>query len=161
MDDVWPQFLHPYPLSATYHLVAAKPSPDALWGIYLVDVFDNMVLIEEVPGNALLWPIPMQQDTPKPPVIASRVNVEDSEGRMLVTDITQGGSHAGDRTQPYPAPHRRKCMRRSATATKRMQKPFVKRSGCWGWAILSACAARRIKNLNELATRSASRSGTR
>ena len=38
VDGVWPQFLMPWPLSAKYHLVAAKLRPDSLWGIYLVDV---------------------------------------------------------------------------------------------------------------------------
>ena len=61
VDGVWPQFLMPWPLSAKYHLVAAKLQPDALWGIYLVDVFDNLTLITEVEGAALLWPIALRK----------------------------------------------------------------------------------------------------
>ena len=34
--------MKPYPLSEKYFLVACKPAKDALWGIYLVDVFDNL-----------------------------------------------------------------------------------------------------------------------
>jgi hypothetical protein len=38
-----PKFTHPAPLSDKYFLVAAKPTPDSLFGIYFVDVFDNMI----------------------------------------------------------------------------------------------------------------------
>ena len=41
--DSWPKFLHPYPLSEKYALVSGKPTPESLWGIYLVDVFDNVM----------------------------------------------------------------------------------------------------------------------
>ena len=36
-----------------------KPTPQSLWGIYLVDVFDNMTLIAEVEGAALFEPQPL------------------------------------------------------------------------------------------------------
>ena len=57
-EHSWPKFLHPYPLSENYFLVSCKPTPDSLWGIYLVDVFDNMVLLKEVERHALLEPSP-------------------------------------------------------------------------------------------------------
>ena len=60
----WPKFLHPYPLSQRYFLVACKPTPQALWGIYLVDIFDNFVLIHEVPSYAcLLYTSPSPRDS--------------------------------------------------------------------------------------------------
>lgn len=68
VDGVWPQFAMPCPLSPNYHLVAAKPRPDALWGLYLADVFDNLTLIHEVEGAALLWPLAVQPQA-RPPVI--------------------------------------------------------------------------------------------
>ena len=89
VDDVWPQFLMPWPLSAKYHLVAAKLRPDALWGIYLVDVFDNITLIKEVEGAALLWPIPLQK-TVRPPVLADRVDLASNESTVFITDIYAG-----------------------------------------------------------------------
>ena len=46
-DGCWPRFLHPWPLNDTYYLVAMKATPNSLWGIYLVDTFDNMTLITE------------------------------------------------------------------------------------------------------------------
>ncbi|MBI9060817.1 MAG: NPCBM/NEW2 domain-containing protein, partial [Marinilabiliaceae bacterium] len=57
VDGVWPQFLAPYPLDENFFLVTAKLSPEALWGIYLVDVFDNMTLIAEQEGEALMYPM--------------------------------------------------------------------------------------------------------
>ena len=53
-EHSWPKFLHPFPLSEKYFLVACKPEPDSLWGIYLVDVFDNLVLVREE-EDALCW----------------------------------------------------------------------------------------------------------
>ena len=44
-EHSWPKFLHPDPLSDKYFLVAGKPEPDSLLGIYLVDVLDNHVLV--------------------------------------------------------------------------------------------------------------------
>ncbi|MGL5729494.1 MAG: TolB family protein, partial [Bacteroidales bacterium] len=45
VDGVWPQFLKPQPLNKDYHIVTAKLAPNTLWGIYLVDKFDNLTLI--------------------------------------------------------------------------------------------------------------------
>jgi hypothetical protein len=44
----WPKFLHPFPLSEKYFLVAAWPNAKANWGIYLADVFDNLTLLRAV-----------------------------------------------------------------------------------------------------------------
>ncbi|RMF94739.1 MAG: formylglycine-generating enzyme family protein, partial [Planctomycetota bacterium] len=46
-EHSWPKFLHPYPISEKQFIVSCKPTPDSLWGIYLVDIYDNMVLIKE------------------------------------------------------------------------------------------------------------------
>ncbi|MCK5806132.1 MAG: hypothetical protein KAI66_25085, partial [Lentisphaeria bacterium] len=48
VDKSWPKYLHPYPLNETYILTACKPTPTSLWGIYLADRFDNLVLIREL-----------------------------------------------------------------------------------------------------------------
>ncbi|TWU39776.1 HzsA-related protein [Novipirellula artificiosorum] len=73
-------------------LVALCPSQrthDSLWGIYLVDVFDNITLIKEVEGSAILEPIPLQS-TPRPPVILDRVLPDAKEASVFLTDIYQG-----------------------------------------------------------------------
>ncbi len=89
-DGVWPQFLHPYPLSDKYHLVTAKPSPGALWGVYLVDVFDNMTLIKEIETAALLEPVPFRA-TPRPPVIPDKSIPGRKDAIAYLADIHQGG----------------------------------------------------------------------
>lgn len=85
----YPKFLHPYPLSEKYFLVAAKPAPEDLWGIYLVDTFDNMTLIMEAEGNALLEPVPLRK-TAKPPVIPSRVDPSRNHGLVYISDVYNG-----------------------------------------------------------------------
>ena len=87
--ETYPKFLHPYPLSENYYLAAAKPTPDDQWGIYLVDVFDNMTLIKEAEGQALLEPIPLRK-TRKPPVIPDRTDPKRDDGLVYVSDVYTG-----------------------------------------------------------------------
>ena len=79
VDGSWPRFLHPYPLSEKYFLVSCKPTPNANWGIYLVDTFDNFVLLAEQPGYAMLEPVPLRK-TATPPVIPDRVDLATRQG---------------------------------------------------------------------------------
>ncbi len=89
VNGVWPQFLHPYPLSDKYFLVSAKLDADSLWGIYLVDVFDNMTLIAETEGVGLFEPLPMQARK-RPPVIADKVDLSQKEAIVFLTDVYRG-----------------------------------------------------------------------
>ncbi len=90
----WPKFLHPYPLSDKYFLVASKPNPQSEWGIYLVDTFDNMVLIKEQPGHAVLEPIPLRR-SPTPPTIPSKVNLAQKDALVYIPDIYVGNGLKG------------------------------------------------------------------
>ena len=54
VDESWPKFLHPYPLSRDLHLAAVQLNRADKYGIYLVDTFDNFVLLHEEPGWAML-----------------------------------------------------------------------------------------------------------
>ena len=94
VDGVWPQFIKPFPLDDKYFLVAAKLSPTSLWGIYLVDVYDNLTLIAEYPGEGLIQPIPVVKRA-TPPVIPDRVNLEDKESTIFIQDIYEGEGLAG------------------------------------------------------------------
>jgi len=85
----WPKYLHPYPLSEKYFLVSCKPTPASNWGIYLADVFDNLTLIKEVPGYALLEPIPLRPTT-RPPVLADRVDTKRKDALVYLTDVYAG-----------------------------------------------------------------------
>ena len=90
----WPKFLHPYPLSDKYFLVSCKPTPGSRWGLYLVDVFDNMTLIKESDTHALLEPLPLRA-TPRPPVIAPKVDLTRKDATVFVSDVYQGKGLAG------------------------------------------------------------------
>ncbi|HOD79892.1 MAG: Formylglycine-generating sulfatase enzyme [Planctomycetes bacterium ADurb.Bin126] len=88
-DGVFPQFLHPWPLSEKYFLVSCRPAPHSPWGVYLVDVFDNMLLLKESPGQALLEPIPLAP-APRPPVIADRVDLARNDAVVYMSDVYRG-----------------------------------------------------------------------
>ncbi len=90
----WPKFLHPYPLSDKYFLTACKPTPGSRWGIYLADVFDNLTLIKEVDGYALLEPIPLRA-TARPPVIPNKVDPTRRDALVYLADIYRGPGLVG------------------------------------------------------------------
>ena len=92
--ESWPKFLHPWPLSEKYFLVACKPSPRAPWGIYLADVFDNLLPLKQLPDFALLEPLPLRKSA-RPPVIPERVNPARTEALVVVQDIYAGDGLRG------------------------------------------------------------------
>jgi formylglycine-generating enzyme required for sulfatase activity len=94
VDDSWPKFIAPWPLNENYFIVSCKPSPKAEWGIYLVDTFDNMLLLHEEPGYAMLHPTPMKK-TVTPPVIPDRVDLTQEEGVVYMQDVYEGPGLAG------------------------------------------------------------------
>ncbi|MFQ5807978.1 MAG: SUMF1/EgtB/PvdO family nonheme iron enzyme [Armatimonadota bacterium] len=94
VDDSWPKFLHPYPLSDKYFLVAAQPRARAPWGIYLVDVFDNMVPVHVEPEHDLFEPIPLKK-RPRPHVIPDRVRLDRDDGVVYLHDVYAGPGLAG------------------------------------------------------------------
>ncbi|MDR0704466.1 MAG: SUMF1/EgtB/PvdO family nonheme iron enzyme [Planctomycetaceae bacterium] len=90
----WPKFTHPAPLSEKYFLVAAKPKPDSLFGIYFVDVFDNMILLKELSGNALVEPLPLTSRS-RPPVITDRIDPNRDDAHIFISDIYEGPGLTG------------------------------------------------------------------
>ncbi len=89
VNNSWPKFLHPYPLSEKYFIVSAKSASESLWGIYLVDIFDNSLLLVEQAGQALLEPVPIRK-TPPPPVIPDKVDPKRKDALVYLLDIYQG-----------------------------------------------------------------------
>lgn len=89
VDEAWPKFLHPYPLSEDDFLVAAQPAPGALWGIYLVDSDDNMTLLSQEPGFAYFEPTPLIERE-KPPMPAERVDLSRTDATVFLADIYEG-----------------------------------------------------------------------
>ncbi|MEE9603049.1 MAG: SUMF1/EgtB/PvdO family nonheme iron enzyme, partial [Thermoguttaceae bacterium] len=94
VDNSWPKFLHPYPLSDKYFLAASKPNKTARWGIYLVDIFDNMVLLREEPGYVLFEPVPLRK-TKSPPLIADKVDTSRQDAVVYLQDVHFGRAMAG------------------------------------------------------------------
>ncbi|MEI7954802.1 MAG: SUMF1/EgtB/PvdO family nonheme iron enzyme [Verrucomicrobiota bacterium] len=92
VDSAFPRFLHPYPLSDKYFLASCNLKGS--WGIYLVDVFDNLLLLKKDDGAMLLEPVPFRK-TVTPPVIPDRIVPDSKEATMLITDIYAGGGLAG------------------------------------------------------------------
>ncbi len=94
VNNSWPRFLHPYPLSEKYYLTACQPDAKSPWGIYLVDVFDNLVPICVEPGVAMLEPVPLQK-TKRPPVIPERIDPRRKDGIVSLSDVYAGGGLKG------------------------------------------------------------------
>ena len=88
-DESWPKYLHPFPLSEDYYLVAAKPDRNALWGLYLVDRFDNMYLLAENENFACFEPVPWRE-TDRPPVIQDRVDLSRDDATVYCADVYFG-----------------------------------------------------------------------
>ncbi|BDD07420.1 HzsA-related protein [Aureibacter tunicatorum] len=89
VEGVWPQFLKPYPLDENYFIVTCKPTADALWGLYLVDRFDNMTLVYEEEGAGYIDIQPVRKQK-VPPVIPEKVQLKDKESTVYIQDIYQG-----------------------------------------------------------------------
>lgn len=89
VNGVWPQFIKPTPLNDSYFLVAAKLTPNDLWGIYLVDVFDNVTCLQKVEGEGYISPILLSQTT-MPPAIPDRVKLNEKEATVFIQDIYEG-----------------------------------------------------------------------
>ena len=89
VDSSWPKFLHPYPLSEKYFLTAMQPDPTALWGIYLVDTFDNLLLLKEEPGFRLFEPVPIRKRK-RPPVVPDKIDPRRQDALVYLSDIYTG-----------------------------------------------------------------------
>ncbi|MBL7222725.1 MAG: SUMF1/EgtB/PvdO family nonheme iron enzyme, partial [Candidatus Brocadiae bacterium] len=97
--DEWPRFATPYPLAepgthrgaGKYFLAAVKMTPHSPWGLYLVDVFDNMTpLLMGGYSN----PIPLRP-RPRPPVIPSKVDLARKDAVVYMVDVYEGAGIKG------------------------------------------------------------------
>lgn len=93
----WPRFLTPYPLGSSprkdgagkFFLAAMRASNEDLWGIYLVDVFDNMMLLCQLEGASLTEPIRLEKRI-LPPVYPDSVVPGEKTCTVHVADIYNG-----------------------------------------------------------------------
>ncbi|MBN2449277.1 MAG: SUMF1/EgtB/PvdO family nonheme iron enzyme [Lentisphaeria bacterium] len=96
VDESWPKFLHPFPLggadgrgSGVAFLVAMQPHAGALWGLYLVDIFDNLHLLRQESGYALFEPLPLKP-MPAPPAVPDKTDPVRRDGLVYLADIYRG-----------------------------------------------------------------------
>ena len=93
-DGVWPHFLQPYPLNEKYFIVSMKATPNSLWGLYLVDIYGNLTLIEQQEEAAYIEPFLAEAKT-TPPVIPDRVNMDSKTATVFLQDVYEGGGLKG------------------------------------------------------------------
>jgi len=89
VNNSWPRFLHPFPLSGKYFLVSCQPAPGRPWGLYLADVFDSLLCLREEPGFGLFEPLPLRPSDP-PPVIPDRTRPETRDALVYLADVYTG-----------------------------------------------------------------------
>ena len=89
VNSSWPKFLHPFPLSEKYFLVSSQPTKNSLWGVYLVDIFDNMLLLKEEPDYVMFEPVPLRK-TATPPAIPDRIDPGKKDALVYLSDVYSG-----------------------------------------------------------------------
>ena len=94
VNGSWPKFLHPYPLSEKYFLVSCQMNSKSAWALYLVDIFDNMLLVRQEPGYALFEPVPLRK-TPRLPVVPDRVDLSRKDAVVYMANVYKGGGLKG------------------------------------------------------------------
>jgi formylglycine-generating enzyme required for sulfatase activity len=88
--SVFPLFTDPDPIDDEYFLVSAVEQSDSYeFGIYLADVFGNLVPIKKEKSFAYLKPT-LLRTREAPQVIPSRVNLEDDFATVYIQDVYMG-----------------------------------------------------------------------
>jgi hypothetical protein len=87
--NIWPKFTTPFPIDENYFLVSCWKEKGDNIGIYLADAFDNLVLIEELEGYALLEPIPVKKRK-TPPNILDRTDLSKNTATAYIQNIYAG-----------------------------------------------------------------------
>jgi formylglycine-generating enzyme required for sulfatase activity len=88
------QFLHPYPLSDKYVIVAMQSAPKQAWGIYLVDAFDNQTPLLNHPDHDFFEPI-LVRPRLRPPLIPDRIDPDQDDAIVVVHDVYRGAGLQG------------------------------------------------------------------
>ncbi len=93
-QDRWPKFLQVDPLGTNeddgagrYFLVSANQGDG--WGIYLVDVFDNMTPILKASDAAFTDPI-LLTPRKRPPVLSERTDPDQKDANVFIADVYFG-----------------------------------------------------------------------
>lgn len=83
------QYQYPYPLSPEFFLVSGKPRGERRFGIYLIDVFDNQVLICQADDISLSSPMPVAPRR-RPPVLPGKVDYSVADATVYMADVCAG-----------------------------------------------------------------------
>ncbi len=94
VDNSWPKFLHLQPLSSRYILVSAQVAGNTPWGIYLADMFGNLVPVWVEADRDCFEPIPLRR-TPRPPAPTDRVQPHRTDALVHLHDVYAGPGLAG------------------------------------------------------------------
>ena len=97
--ESWPRFATPYPLAepgthlgaGKYFLATVRLTPHSPWGLYLVDVFDNMTPLL-MGGYSMPTPL---RPRPRPPVVPSKVDTRRKDGVVYMANVYEGGGLEG------------------------------------------------------------------
>ena len=83
------RFAYPYPLSENYYLVSMKEASRGMFGLYLVDRFDNMIKIVDSDKDSFFHAMPLVARE-RPPIRTDMTDPENKEGTMFITDVYHG-----------------------------------------------------------------------
>ncbi|MCX7820024.1 MAG: SUMF1/EgtB/PvdO family nonheme iron enzyme [Kiritimatiellae bacterium] len=89
VQNEWPLFLTPYPIDDTTLLVSMKASPTSSWCLAVADTFDNLAPVFELPGYALIEPMPLAP-RPRPPALPDRTDPSRDDALVYIHDVYQG-----------------------------------------------------------------------
>ncbi len=94
-QETWPKFHSSCPITDKHYLVSGWMSEDSRrMGIYLADIFDNLLLLYEVENAALLEPIPVVRRR-TPPIIPEQTDPRRSDAIVYLRDIYVGPGLTG------------------------------------------------------------------
>ena len=99
VKDVWPRFATPYPLAepgtnrgaGKYFLATVKMDAQAPWGLYLVDVFDNMTPLL-MGGYSQPFALRPRK---RPPVVPTQFTPGRKDALVYMVDVYKGGGLKG------------------------------------------------------------------
>ena len=99
VSDSWPRFATPCPLAepgthrgaGKYFLATVRMTPQSPWGLYLVDVFDNMTPLLM---GGYSSPTPLRP-RPSPPVIPSKVDLARKDALVYLVNLFESGNLKG------------------------------------------------------------------
>lgn len=89
-EDRWPKFRSAVPITAKQFLVTGWMAGDRrAMGVYLADIFDNLLLVHEVDGAALLQPLPIAS-RPVPTVLPDQTDPGRTDAVVYLNDVHIG-----------------------------------------------------------------------